>query len=79
MRKIRLPSHCERPLSASQELPPVLLCRTLCSFRFCFHLCFTTINPPQGPHSHILMTGRGGVRVFFWGLKFWPEVIFLGL
>ena len=32
----------------------------------------------QGPHSHILMTGGGGPSDFL-GLKFWPEVIFLGL
>ena len=37
-----------------------------------------------GPNSHVLMTGErrgggGGVRVIFWGLKFWPKVIFLGL
>ena len=30
----------------------------------------------QGPHPHILMTGGGGVRVNFLGLKFWPKVIF---
>ena len=30
---------------------------------------------PRGP-THILMTG---VRVIFWGLTFWPKVIFLGL
>ena len=23
--------------------------------------------------------GGGGIRVIFWGLKFWPKVIFLGL
>ena len=34
----------------------------------------------QGPHSHILMTGRGGggVRRIFFGLTFWPKGIFLG-
>ena len=29
-----------------------------------------------GAHSHILITGAGvggGVRVIFWGLKFWPN------
>ena len=31
----------------------------------------------QGPHSHILMMGGGGVTIF--GLKFSPNVIFLGL
>ena len=31
----------------------------------------------QGPHSHILMTG-GGVKVIFWGLKFWLKVFFFG-
>ena len=34
---------------------------------------------PQGPRSHILMMGGGGVPVFFLGLKFWPKVILLGL
>ena len=24
------------------------------------------------------MTRGGGVRVIFWGLKFWPKVIFFG-
>ena len=39
----------------------------------------------QGPHSHILMMGgwgkggEWGVRVIFFGLKFCPKVIFLGL
>ena len=32
---------------------------------------------PQGPHSHILMTG--GVRRIFLGLTFWPKWFFLGL
>ena len=31
----------------------------------------------QGPHSHILMMGGGGVRVIFLGLKFWSKVNFL--
>ena len=26
---------------------------------------------PQGLHSHILLTGGGGLRGLFWGLKFW--------
>ena len=36
---------------------------------------------PQGPHSHILMVGRGGggSGVIFLGLKFWLKLIFLGL
>ena len=35
---------------------------------------------PQGLHSHILMTGRGGGSgVIFLGLKFWLKLIFLGL
>ena len=38
-----------------------------------------SLSGSQGPHSHILMTGGGGVQVIFWGLKFWPKVIFLGL
>ena len=36
---------------------------------------------PRGPtdiYFHILMMGMGGVQVIFWGLKFWPKVIFLG-
>ena len=44
----------------------------------------SSVNP-KGPHSHILMTrgggggGGGGLRAIFWGLKFCPKVIFLGL
>ena len=37
------------------------------------------VRIPQGPHSHILMTGGGeggGIRVIFLALKFWPKKIF---
>ena len=47
------------------------------------NLCMDALNVftlaiSQGPHSHILMTGGGGVLVIFLGLKFWPKVIFFG-
>ena len=34
-----------------------------------------TEKKAQGPHSHIFIND-GGARVTFWGLEFWPKVVF---
>ena len=34
-----------------------------------------TEKKTQGPHSHIFINDEG-VRVTFWGLTFWPKVVF---
>ena len=57
---------CTLWLSLDSDLTPSQLCR------FAFKL-FNGVLGGQGPHSHILMIGGGGVWVIFLGLKFWQK------